>query len=295
MKIEVFSKYFSDWICFAQTSQFWDSPAFLLIVIICSVSLLCDISLDKCPWHGRFTRFTLQKDFGSFQLGTITNGVAMHMPAHTLLCINTWISVGYIQHWGRKGPRTPVFTPGKSHGQRSLAGYSPRGRSESDTTEDAHICSIIFETSRTPCMISHHSANQIQGPFSGHVSQVAWFFISFTFAFDICLHSLKGSTLDSEDVFYPNNILPNHLHLCSTLPENLPAPTLPQTHFSSHFTSMTHSLWLNTCRVYPFLSSGNSWNLFVSTSESSSPLDLRTHYDILWNSSDKLQLIPFIL
>ena len=30
---------------------------------------------------------------------------------------------------------TPVFLPGESHGQRSLVGYSPRGRKESDMTE----------------------------------------------------------------------------------------------------------------------------------------------------------------
>ena len=30
---------------------------------------------------------------------------------------------------------TPVFLPGKSHGQRSLVGYSPWGHKESDTTE----------------------------------------------------------------------------------------------------------------------------------------------------------------
>ena len=30
---------------------------------------------------------------------------------------------------------TPVFLPGKSHGQRSLAGYSPWGRKELDVTE----------------------------------------------------------------------------------------------------------------------------------------------------------------
>ena len=29
----------------------------------------------------------------------------------------------------------PVFLPEESHGQRSLAGYSPRGREESNTTE----------------------------------------------------------------------------------------------------------------------------------------------------------------
>ena len=30
---------------------------------------------------------------------------------------------------------TPVFLPGKSHGQRSLEGYSPWGPKESDMTE----------------------------------------------------------------------------------------------------------------------------------------------------------------
>ena len=29
--------------------------------------------------------------------------------------------------------------PGESHGQRSLVGYSPRGRKESDTTERLHF------------------------------------------------------------------------------------------------------------------------------------------------------------
>ena len=29
----------------------------------------------------------------------------------------------------------PVFLPGESHGQRTLAGYSQWGRKESDTTE----------------------------------------------------------------------------------------------------------------------------------------------------------------
>ena len=37
--------------------------------------------------------------------------------------------------WRRKWQPTPVFLPGKSHGQRSLAGNSPRGCKELDTTE----------------------------------------------------------------------------------------------------------------------------------------------------------------
>ena len=38
-------------------------------------------------------------------------------------------------YWRRKWQPTPVVLPGESHGQRSLAGYSPWGRKESDTTE----------------------------------------------------------------------------------------------------------------------------------------------------------------
>ena len=30
---------------------------------------------------------------------------------------------------------TPVFSPGEPHGQRNLAGYSPRGHKEPDVTE----------------------------------------------------------------------------------------------------------------------------------------------------------------
>ena len=33
----------------------------------------------------------------------------------------------------------PVLLPGKSHGQKSLVGYSPCGRKESDTTEQLHF------------------------------------------------------------------------------------------------------------------------------------------------------------
>ena len=41
--------------------------------------------------------------------------------------------------WRRKRQPTPVLLPGKSHGWRSLVGYSPRGRKESDTTERLHF------------------------------------------------------------------------------------------------------------------------------------------------------------
>ena len=37
--------------------------------------------------------------------------------------------------WIKERQPTPVFLPGKSHGQRSLADYSPQGRKEFDMAE----------------------------------------------------------------------------------------------------------------------------------------------------------------
>ena len=47
----------------------------------------------------------------------------------------------WVQSLGQEDPQekgrvpTPVFLPRESHAQRSLAGYSPWGHKESDTTE----------------------------------------------------------------------------------------------------------------------------------------------------------------
>ena len=41
--------------------------------------------------------------------------------------------------WRGKWQSTPALLPGKSHGWRSLIGYSPWDRKESDTTEQLHF------------------------------------------------------------------------------------------------------------------------------------------------------------
>ena len=50
-------------------------------------------------------------------------------------------SVGKIP-WRRKWQPTPVFSPGKSHGQRSLVGCSPWGCKASHTTKCTHTHNI---------------------------------------------------------------------------------------------------------------------------------------------------------
>ena len=59
--------------------------------------------------------------------------------------------------WRRQWHPTAVFLPGKSHGWRSLVGYSPWGCEESDTTEQLHFhfsVSCIGEGNGNPLQCS---------------------------------------------------------------------------------------------------------------------------------------------
>ena len=47
--------------------------------------------------------------------------------------------------WRRKWRPTPVFLPGEFHRQGSPAGYSPRSRKDSDTTEQLSSGSLYVE------------------------------------------------------------------------------------------------------------------------------------------------------
>ena len=67
--------------------------------------------------------------------------------AQTVRCLSTMWRPGFDPWvgkipWRRKWQPPPVFLPGESHGWRSLVGYSPRGRKESDTTERLHFTSV---------------------------------------------------------------------------------------------------------------------------------------------------------
>ena len=59
--------------------------------------------------------------------------------------------------WRRQWQPTPVLLPGKSHGRRSLVGYSPWGCEEWDTTERLHFhfsLSCIGEGNGNPLQCS---------------------------------------------------------------------------------------------------------------------------------------------
>ena len=62
--------------------------------------------------------------------------------------------------WGRERLLSPVFLPGESHGQRSLAGCSPRGHKKSDTTEQTNTHSQVLLLSFTLRLFTTRTAGR---------------------------------------------------------------------------------------------------------------------------------------
>ena len=70
--------------------------------------------------------------YGTSQVALVVKKPTCQFRRHKRHGFDPW--VGKIP-WRRAQQLTPVFLPGDSHGQRSLAGNSPQGRKESDMTE----------------------------------------------------------------------------------------------------------------------------------------------------------------
>ena len=92
---------------------------------------------------------------------------------------NLWVGKS---SWRRKWQPTPVFLPGKSHGQRSLMSYSSWGRKESDTTEWLHFqfqCMFVqsIPTLYYPMDYSPPSSS-VHGMFQARIQE--WVAISFS-------------------------------------------------------------------------------------------------------------------
>ena len=68
----------------------------------------------------------------------------------------------YSIKWRRKWKPTPVFLPGKSHRQRSLADYHPWGCKELDTTETTwHLHSIKILNHYVVSQSKYSNVNQL--------------------------------------------------------------------------------------------------------------------------------------
>ena len=68
---------------------------------------------------------------------------------------------------------TPVFLPGKFHGQRSLVGCSPQGHKESDTTEHTHTRARAHTHTHTHTHTIKQITNQ-QGRIAQELYSIFW-------------------------------------------------------------------------------------------------------------------------
>ena len=78
--------------------------------------------MSHCPWSKP----------GSLSGGSPVKNQSAMSKTHRRWVFNHWARK---IPWRRKWQPSSGFLPGKSHRQRSLAGYSPQGHKESDTTE----------------------------------------------------------------------------------------------------------------------------------------------------------------
>ena len=98
---------------------------------------------------------------GSFPGGSVDKEPACQCRRCRKHGINPWVRK---IPWRRKWQPTPVFFPGKSHGQRSLVGCSPHGVVKSQTQLSEHTCtrkalySVLSSFSiRCPKLVRNHS------------------------------------------------------------------------------------------------------------------------------------------
>ena len=115
---------------------FWNSLAFSMIqrmLVIWSLVPLPFLKPAWTSWSSRFTYCVLKPSSENFE----HYFTSMWDEGN---CVVVWafFGIAFVWLWRRKWQSTPVLLPGKSHGWRSLVGYSPWDRKESDTTERLH-------------------------------------------------------------------------------------------------------------------------------------------------------------
>ena len=115
---------------------------------------------------------------------------------------NPWVGK---MPWSRKWQPTPVFLPGKSHGQRSLVDYSPRGRGESDTTK--------WLSMNRGVIAQHTKLSALPFIFFSYSTQL--FYNLFSWGQDLYLSTnfcKHGTVILKAKTFFPPSVLSFFLH-----------------------------------------------------------------------------------
>ena len=90
----------------------------------------------SCHWRINYSGLYLTVGGGALPRWYSSKESACQFRRHKRCSVDPWVRKIL---WNRKWQSALVFMPGKFHGQRSLAGYSPLGHKELDIIEYAHI------------------------------------------------------------------------------------------------------------------------------------------------------------
>ena len=119
--------------------------------------------LGERPWEHAWDDHCITTDCGHVSSFTLSQGAFVVKNPPTCQCrrVRRLGFYPWVQKipWRRARRPSPVFLPGESHGQRSLAGYSPGGHKESDTTwsdlAHIHIIKAKFDSKISGQQVCH--------------------------------------------------------------------------------------------------------------------------------------------
>ena len=109
-----------------------------------------DCSLPGFSIHGIFQAKVLEWDAIAFS--------ACQFRRHKSYIFNSWLRKTF---WSGKWQPSPIFLPGKSHGQRSLAGYSLWSGKQLDMTQQLSTHTHIYRHSNCTSLHSYQQCRNV--------------------------------------------------------------------------------------------------------------------------------------
>ena len=122
--------------CYVHIVEIYRNFAICVANIYLSLSFILNLIHSTCVWRMNLKFYKVRLINTAAAMSSPGAAVVKNLPCqrrrHERDRFCPWVRK---ISWGRKRQCTPVFLPGKSHGQRSLVGYSQWGHKELDTTE----------------------------------------------------------------------------------------------------------------------------------------------------------------
>ena len=125
----------------------------------------------------------------------------------------TSFSLFTFMHWRRKWQPTAVFLPGKSHGQKSLAGYSPCGDTKSDTTKWLNNNKAMFIFIITICSYYKKDSKLLifKSFFFTNFFKILFYFLTLQYCIGFAIYQNESATgIHVFPILKASSLLPPH-------------------------------------------------------------------------------------